>query len=342
MDTITHIVLGAAIGEVIAGKKLGKKALLLGAIAQSLPDIDFVASFWLDAARDVLAHRGFTHSLLFIALMTVLLTLVVRRWRGGQFLSVRGWLFFFGLELFVHIFIDAFNVYVTGWFEPFSHYRVSFNSLFVADPFFSIWLAISVLGLLILKKGRRSRKYWAAAGVALSGIYLVYCILNKYRIDTRMEQELRRQQLSYTRYFTTPTPLNNFLWFVIAEGPDGFQTGYASVFDRKQDIPFHFFPKNDSLLDPMRERKDVSSLLRFSEGYYTIDHWHDTLVFNDLRFGQIRGWEFPDAHFVFHYYLQDLGDNKVIVQRGRFAGWDREAIAAFVRRIGGVNGKEGE
>ncbi len=53
MDTITHIVLGAAVGEVLAGKKLGKKALLIGAIAGNLPDIDFVASFWLDSARDV-------------------------------------------------------------------------------------------------------------------------------------------------------------------------------------------------------------------------------------------------------------------------------------------------
>ena len=52
MDSLTHIVLGAAIGELMAGRKLGKKALLIGAIANSLPDIDFVASFWLDPARD--------------------------------------------------------------------------------------------------------------------------------------------------------------------------------------------------------------------------------------------------------------------------------------------------
>jgi len=47
MDSITHIVLGACIGEVFIGKKAGKRALLLGAVANSLPDIDFVASFLL-------------------------------------------------------------------------------------------------------------------------------------------------------------------------------------------------------------------------------------------------------------------------------------------------------
>ena len=62
MDSLTHIVLGASIGEAIAGKRLGKKALVIGAIANSFPDIDIVASFWLPLTKDLLAHRGFTHS----------------------------------------------------------------------------------------------------------------------------------------------------------------------------------------------------------------------------------------------------------------------------------------
>jgi hypothetical protein len=42
MDSITHIAVGACIGEVFAGKKIGKKAMWLGAAANSLPDIDFL------------------------------------------------------------------------------------------------------------------------------------------------------------------------------------------------------------------------------------------------------------------------------------------------------------
>src|ERR1700744_2761245 len=85
MDTLTHIVLGAALGEVIAGKKLGKKVLLIGAIAANLPDIDFVASFWLDSARDVWFHRGITHSLLFVVVVSLLLAIVARRvYRPGR------------------------------------------------------------------------------------------------------------------------------------------------------------------------------------------------------------------------------------------------------------------
>src|SRR3979490_2450108 len=168
MDTLTHIVLGAVIGEALAGKKLGKKAMLLDAIAQSLPDIDFIASFWLDTSRDVCAHRGITHSFLFILLATPLLAWFASRlYRGSGIAGQRGsgmtrgaWWVFFSFQLFIHIFLDAFNAYGTGWFEPFSHYRVSFNTLFVADPFFSIWLGISFLVLLILGRNSRRRRFW--------------------------------------------------------------------------------------------------------------------------------------------------------------------------------------
>ncbi|MFZ9743821.1 MAG: metal-dependent hydrolase, partial [Chitinophagaceae bacterium] len=54
--------------------------------------------------------------------------------------------------------------------------------------------------------------------------------------------------------------------------------------------------------------------------FYTLEKWGDTLVFNDLRFGQINGWENPHSKFAFHYFLSHPKDNELIVQRGRFAG----------------------
>src|SRR5579872_4858703 len=69
MDSLTHIVLGAAIGELVAGRKLGKKALVVGAVANSLPDLDFLGGLWLDTSRNVCFHRGITHSLLFVLVL---------------------------------------------------------------------------------------------------------------------------------------------------------------------------------------------------------------------------------------------------------------------------------
>jgi hypothetical protein len=38
---------------------------------------------------------------------------------------------------------------------------------------------------------------------------------------------------------------------------------------------------------------------------------------------------------VFHYFLEDPGDNRFVVQRGRWKDWDGAAWRAFVRRIEG-------
>ena len=65
MDSLTHIALGACMGEAFAGQTVGRKAMLWGILAQSIPDIDFIASTWLDTTSNLLAHRGFTHSILF-------------------------------------------------------------------------------------------------------------------------------------------------------------------------------------------------------------------------------------------------------------------------------------
>ena len=79
MDSITHIALGACMGEAFAGKTLGKKAMIWGAIAQSIPDIDIVTSTWMNTSSNLLSHRGFTHSYLFCALITEMALVF---WRG--------------------------------------------------------------------------------------------------------------------------------------------------------------------------------------------------------------------------------------------------------------------
>ncbi|MBN8851098.1 MAG: hypothetical protein BGO55_28635 [Sphingobacteriales bacterium 50-39] len=335
MDSITHIALGAIIGDAVAGRKIGRIAMLLGAVAQSLPDIDFVASSWMDTAHDVMAHRGITHSLLFVAVVALLFAWVGRwRWRGAG-MSFGWWFFFAGLELFIHIFIDAFNAYGTGWFEPFSHYRVSFNILFVVDPFFSIWLGISFIVLLFLKSHSRWRVFWIRFGLIMSCCYFYYCLLNKYRIDKWATEALHSQRIQYDRYFTTPTPLNNWLWYIVAEDSAGFHAGYLSLLGHTRSVQWSYFPRNDSLLNTLRSREDVRELVRFSQRFYTIEQWGDTLVFNDLRFGQIRGWEDGKARFVFHYFLHQPGENEIILQRGRLAGWDRRAFRIFLQKIEG-------
>lgn len=335
MDSITHIVLGASIGEGFAGKQLGKRAMFLGAVAQSLPDIDFVSSFWNNTAEDLLSHRGFTHSFLFILLISPVLGLVAERWHRPHNISLLKWSLFFGVNALIHVLIDGMNAYGVGWFEPFSHVRISYNWIFVADPFFSIWLAIGFLMLLILRSRTNRRIFWVRFGIILSSAYLFYCVVNKWQINSVAKNSLAATGIHYSNYFTTPTALNNWLWYVVAASDSGYYIGYRSVFDKKKHIDFHFYPRNEQLLEPVKDEEDLQHLLRFAQGYYTVEKEDGQVVFNDLRFGQVNGWDNQKAPFVFHYYLGKSRSNTLVIQKGRFSGLNLRVFRSLLHRIGG-------
>lgn len=332
MDSITHIVLGATLGELIAGKKLGKNAMILGAAAQSLPDIDFVAGFWMNPSNYFLAHRGFTHSFLFVAIASLLLPFVVNGFHSMK-MQYRHWNTFFLIQLLIHILLDSLNAYGVGWFEPFSHTRVSFDLLFVADPFFTIWFVIACTALMILKLHSPHRMQWVLACISIGVIYVVLAMNNKAIVDKAVHQSLESQYISPDRILATPTPLNCWLWYIAVETSEGYFIGYRSVFDRNMSIPFSFVPKNDSLLNSIRNHEDTQQMIRFARGFYTVDKQNDTLIFNNLRFGQINGWANPKAEFVFQYRLGQRDNSLLTIQRGRFSGWNTQTLTDYVKRV---------
>jgi len=322
-------------GEAFAGKTLGKKAMVWGLIAQSVPDIDFIAATWLNTTSSLLAHRGFTHSIFFAIAVALIMATLANRWHRPHNISFTRWLLFFSAVVLGHIFIDAFNNYGVGWFEPFSHYRISFNAIYVADPFFSVAPGIACIMLLLLKQKTLKRKFWWKFGLYISAAYLVYCIVNKTIIDSDVKKEFIAQHIPHEKYFTTPAPLQNWLWFIVTGDDSNYYVGYRSVFDRAKSLSLTKFPRNIFLLDSLKSHKDVQQLIRFSQGFYTVEKKQDTLMFNDLRFGQIIGWQHPNEEFVFHYYLHPDIDNTLVVQRGRFAKWNASTITSMFDHIKG-------
>ena len=65
MDSVTQIALGAAVGEAVLGKKVGNKAVLWGAVAGTIPDLDVIPGYFMDTVARLDFHRGFSHSILF-------------------------------------------------------------------------------------------------------------------------------------------------------------------------------------------------------------------------------------------------------------------------------------
>ena len=335
MDSITHTVLGACVGEALAGKKLGKHAMFWGALANNIPDVDVITSFWMSQADSLLAHRGFTHSILFALLFPFILAFILSRWHKNKLMLFKDWWILIASGMFLHIFIDSLTSYGTGWFEPFSHYRVTMNVLFVADPFYTLSLLVSFVALLFIKGKKKSRKKWTNFGLWISTLYIGYAFINKAIIDSDFKKELSRQNIQYTNYFSTPAPLNNFLWYLVAKNDTGFFWGYHSMFDKTDEIDLNYRSKNENLLSGLETDNDLLKLKRFSKGYYSSEKINDTLFINDLRFGTTGGWKDPSADFVFRYCLEKDANNDLVIQRGRFKSAGKDALTSLWKRICG-------
>ena len=69
MDSLTQIVLGAAVGEAALGKRVGNSAMIWGAIAGTIPDMDVLSNLFMSPIDALAFHRGISHSIVFNILL---------------------------------------------------------------------------------------------------------------------------------------------------------------------------------------------------------------------------------------------------------------------------------
>lgn len=335
MDSLTHLVLGAAIGEATLGKKIGRQAMLWGAIADTIPDFDVFAACCTTDAQQLLVHRGITHSFLFLVIMSPILGWLVSKLNKKSDVSWKSWTLLFFLGLLTHILLDSLTAYGTGWFEPFSSYRIAFNTIFVADLFYTLPFLVCILIALIAKNGSPKRIKWNKAGLIISSLYLLFTIANKWHVHSEMHESLNEKSIQTSDFVTTPTPLNNFLWMAYAPDQTGYWFGYYSIFDKTNDIDYYHVNRNDSLLLPYSNNESVKILKQFSKGHYCMTQSDSNVVFNDIRFGQMGGWEHADSAFVFSFVVAENADNSKALDRGKLKTSYSEAISSLVNRIKG-------
>ncbi len=335
MDSFTHLVLGAAIGESVLGKKIGRKAMLWGAVVGTIPDLDVFAAPFYTNAQQLMVHRGLTHSFLFVVIMSLLLGWLFARFNKKTEVARKSWSWLFFLALLTHTLIDSLAAYGTGWFEPFSNYRVSFNTIFVADPFFTLPFFILVLVALSAKNNSEKRVKWNKAALIYCTIYLAFTIANKWYVNDKMQESFNKKHIHSSDFVTTPTLLNNFLWMAYSRDSLGYWFGYYSIFDKTNDIEYYHVNRNDSLLTPFVNDPSVKILKHFSKGNYCMTKNKSDIYLNDIRFGQMGGWDKPDSSFVFSYKLNNNADNSTALNRRKFNVSYTEALSSLAKRISG-------
>lgn len=287
MDSLTHVVIGAAVGEVTLGKKVGNKALLWGAIAGSIPDLDVLITPFFEPVKALFVHRGFSHSLLFCLIVSSLLAWLIRSINRDEKVSYFEWLRLSLLAILGHLFIDIFNTYGTALLEPFNSKRFSYDTIGIVDLFFTFPLLLSVIVILFYKYINRNRRVIVWIALSYSILYLGFTILTRIRVEKVIKSQMVHQQMEYKSYRLSPAPLTNFLWMVAVEQDDGFLSGYYSIFDNKKVIDLVYTPRKTELLGNLSSNPKIHDLIRFTKEYYVVDTVNGSLWMYDLRYGSL-------------------------------------------------------
>ena len=327
MDSLTQITLGAAVGEIALGRRIGNRAMFWGAIAGTIPDLDVFTEYFVSPIQELAIHRGFSHSIVFsiigafvlgwgvdwiykskyhkyfgftgwlfvplavvyflmrifdmslsdpkdlVAVLAIFLALIFwlyRRYFRSSSTEIQAtkkewqWLFFWAL--LTHALLDCFTTYGTQIFQPFSSYRVAFASISVADPLYTFPFLLSIIAASFLSRTNKWRRTLTICGISISSIYMSWTLLNKYRVHNIWTNHLEEQEIQFSNTLTTPTILNNVLWYCIAETEDGFYHGLYSFFDSTPTVNHRFTPKNHNILNAKSDDPTVRTLSWFSGG----------------------------------------------------------------------------
>jgi inner membrane protein len=269
MDSITQAALGAAVGEAILGKKIGRKAALLGAVGGTIPDLDVLLTFFYDSLEKISVHRGYSHSILFCFLGAFLFGWILTKMKATKSVSFRRlWLFSF-LALFTHVLLDAFTTYGTQLLLPFTDKRVSFDSVNIVDPFYTVPLLIGVLvSVFYYKKEDKKRALPNTIGLVISSLYLLFTLVNKQYIEQVFNQSLNDKNIAYSELLTVPVSVGNVNWYGVAKDENYLYLGKYSML-KDENISFDKFSINEHLLDKI-DPYLADRMRWFSQGFYVV------------------------------------------------------------------------
>lgn len=306
MDSLTQIVLGAAVGEAVLGKKVGNKAMLYGAIAGTIPDLDILASYVTDTVTALEIHRGFTHSIFFSVFFAPIFGWLVSRYESYKDFKAWSWLFFWAF--LTHPILDANTTWGTQLFWPLE-YRLAFKSIFVIDPLYTLPFLLFLILAMFQKRDAPKRRLYNKVGIIISSSYLLLTFVLKGMAFNEFEMALKDQHIEYSEIETKPAPFNTILWSANVETKNNYLIGYYSFFDTR---PIHFvtYPKNHDLLGELIQDEKVQRMIRISKGWYTITKKENGLYYNDLRFG-LLSLKPNSQNFAFQYEIKTTNSGKV-------------------------------
>lgn len=311
MDSLTQIVLGAAIGELILGRKLGNKAILLGAIAGTIPDLDVVFT-WIndDPICQLRTHRGYSHSMIFHLLLALPFAWLSMQW-CKQDVSFKRWYIFWYLGFFTHALLDCCTTYGTRFFLPLTDYQVAFNNISVIDPLYTLPFMFVLIAAMFFNRESKTRRKIVMASFFISSAYMLLTFALKFVVHNKFKNNLIEKNISYSELNSSPTILNAILWSGIAYNNSSLYCAEYSFLKPNEPIVWHEYSRNLSLLNDFKS-EDVETVKWFADGNYFLEQPHpDTLYFYNTKWGRSR-FDKTNPKESFLFYTVFYKNNNVV------------------------------
>lgn len=303
MDSVTQLALGAAVGEATIGRQVGRRALLWGALCGTFPDLDVFIPLG-DAVSDFTYHRSASHSLLVLAALTPVVVWIILKLHPGTREHLRRWLAMVYLVFATHVLLDSFTVYGTQIFWPLLETPMTWSTIFIIDPLYTLPLLVGIIAALIAARKWSWGHTVNSIGLILSSSYLAWTVAAKMYVQDAASQALKSQGVMYSGLLTVPTPFNSLLWRVLVVDESRYYEGYYSLFDRHNNIVFGVHDRSLELLQPIENDWPVKRLQWFTKNFYSVSQINDDIIITDLRMGS-------GSDYVFQFKVGEMGNPHV-------------------------------
>lgn len=223
MDLITQGLAGALLAQGAARGPELRRAAFIGAAAGVLPDADIFIRTADDPLFSLEFHRHFTHSLLFVPLGALLISLLAWPWLRGCMPMARVYGYAL-LGMLTAGLLDACTSFGTHLLWPFSDGRIAWNLVAILDPVFSL-----VLLLALVMAWRWRSAVPARVGLLLALGYLSLAYVQHGRATEEVQALARERGHGIERMEVKPTLGNILLWRSVYQAGGHFHVDAVRV-----------------------------------------------------------------------------------------------------------------
>ncbi len=279
--------------------------------------------------NDFVYHRGFSHSLPLLAIVSPLLAWLIPSIHSDTKRYYRGWVLLSFLVLETSVFLDLLTIYGTQIFWPFDTTPMAVPVLFIIDPLFTLPFPSGVLAALVLKRNRWLGHRLNTIGLFLRLSYFAWSLSAGEFVNTGYRKSLLAKRCPIPSSYPPPAPFTTLLWRVVGIDKNRYFETYFSLFDEELPLIVDFYPRNLALMAGTEEHPPVVKLKRFTRGYCAFSTVSDYVAMTDLRMGS-------EPDYVFHFKvarLNDLHSQPIDDTRANPLGVTTQTARSFPRTV---------